>query len=112
LAASLERLCATLDKNSNFGARVDEWFLNLFPRPKPFLYNGGGYLTSSLSPTLGTMIFGLIAGRWLRLERTNSEKSSDARQGGIDLPRSGRGAPFHRHLPNCETDLDAKLDYL
>jgi predicted acyltransferase len=28
--------------------------------------NGGGYLTLSFIPTLGTMVLGLIAGRWLR----------------------------------------------
>ncbi len=54
------------NKNSNLGQAFDIWFLNLFPRVKPFLYNGGGYLTLSFIPTLGTMILGLIAGRWLR----------------------------------------------
>jgi heparan-alpha-glucosaminide N-acetyltransferase len=54
------------NKNSNLGAAFDEWFLNLFPRVKPFGYNSGGYLTLSFIPTLGTMILGLIAGRWLR----------------------------------------------
>jgi len=54
------------NKNSNLGQAVDVWFLNLFPRPKPFAYNDGGYLTLSFIPTLGTMILGLIAGRWLR----------------------------------------------
>jgi predicted acyltransferase len=54
------------NKNSNLGQAVDVWFLNLFPRPKPFLYNEGGYLTLSFIPTLGTMILGLVAGRWLR----------------------------------------------
>jgi len=54
------------NKNSNLGQAVDLWFLNLFPRPKPFTYNDGGYLTLSFIPTLGTMILGLIAGRWLR----------------------------------------------
>lgn len=54
------------NKNSNLGAAFDRWFLNLFPRPKPFLFNGGGYLTLSFIPTLGTMILGLIAGTWLR----------------------------------------------
>lgn len=54
------------NKNSNLGNAFDQWFLNLFPRTKPFLYNGGGYLTLSFIPTLGTMILGLIAGRWLR----------------------------------------------
>ena len=38
---------------------------SLFPRVKPFVANGGGYLTLSFVPTLGTMILGLAAGRWL-----------------------------------------------
>jgi heparan-alpha-glucosaminide N-acetyltransferase len=54
------------NKNSNLGNAFDQWFLNLFPRVKPFLFNGGGYLTLSFIPTLGTMILGLIAGRWLK----------------------------------------------
>ena len=53
------------NKNSNFGNAFDQWFLNLFPRTKPFIANGGGYLTLSFIPTLGTMILGLAAGRWL-----------------------------------------------
>ncbi len=62
------------DKNSNAAAAFEVWFLNLFPRAKPFLYNGGGYLTLSFIPTLGTMIFGLIAGGWIRSQRTPAEK--------------------------------------
>lgn len=54
------------NKNANFGNAFDQWFLNLFPREKPFVFNHGGYLTLSFIPTLGTMILGLIAGRWLR----------------------------------------------
>lgn len=54
------------NKNANLGNRFDQWFLNLFPRVKPFVANDGGYLTLSFIPTLGTMILGLIAGRWLR----------------------------------------------
>jgi heparan-alpha-glucosaminide N-acetyltransferase len=52
------------NKNSNFGQSFDLWFLNLFPRPSRFLFNGGGYLTLSFIPTLGTMLLGLAAGRW------------------------------------------------
>ena len=40
----------------------DQWFLNLFPRQRPFVYNGGGYLTLNFVPSLATMIFGLLAG--------------------------------------------------
>lgn len=54
------------NKNSNLGAAFDQWFLNILPRPRPFVANGGGYLTLSFIPTLGTMILGLVAGRWLR----------------------------------------------
>ena len=62
------------NKNYNFGNRFDQWFLNLFPREHSFVYNEGGYLTLSFIPTLGTMILGLIAGRWLR-EARNPESA-------------------------------------
>ena len=54
------------NKNANLGSAFDLWFLNLFPRAKPFVANSGGYLTLSFIPTLGTMILGLAAGRWIR----------------------------------------------
>ena len=54
------------NKNYNLGNAFDQWFLNLFPREHPFVFNEGGYLTLSFIPTLGTMILGLVAGRWLR----------------------------------------------
>jgi heparan-alpha-glucosaminide N-acetyltransferase len=54
------------NKNANLGNAFDQWFLNLLPCAKPFVANGGGYLTLSFIPTLGTMILGLIAGRWIR----------------------------------------------
>jgi predicted acyltransferase len=53
------------NKNANLGTAFDQWFLNLFPRREPFVANGGGYLTLSFIPTLGTMTLGLIAGGWL-----------------------------------------------
>ncbi len=62
----LSGFAAHWDKNSNLGQAFDVWFLNLFPRPTHFDFNSGGYLTLSFIPTLGTMILGLIAGRWLR----------------------------------------------
>jgi len=54
------------NKNYNLGIAFDRWFLNLFPRATSWVFNDGGYLTLSFIPTLGTMILGLIAGRWLR----------------------------------------------
>ena len=62
------------NKNSNLGVAFDQWFLNLFPRQKVFTANGGGYLTLSFIPTLGTMILGLIAGGWLRSGLLAKEK--------------------------------------
>lgn len=52
--------------NTNFAADVDVWFLNLFPRSEPFRCNGGGYLTLNFVPSMATMLFGLMAGQWLR----------------------------------------------
>jgi heparan-alpha-glucosaminide N-acetyltransferase len=54
------------NKNSNLGQAVDVWFLNLLPRASRFTFNGGGYLTLSFIPTLGTMLLGLRAGEWFR----------------------------------------------
>jgi heparan-alpha-glucosaminide N-acetyltransferase len=65
----LSGLAADWNKNSNLAWAFDTWFLNLFRREKPFLFNGGGYATLSFIPTLGTMILGLIAGGILRSER-------------------------------------------
>jgi len=61
----LPGFAAHWNKNVNLGQAFDVWFLNLFPRTSPFLYNGGGYLTLSFIPTLGTMLLGLVAGQWL-----------------------------------------------
>jgi len=60
------------NKNSNLAWRFDTWFLNLFPRSKPFAYNSGGYSTLSFIPTLATMLLGLVAGWWLN-ERENAK---------------------------------------
>jgi len=59
-------LAAHWNKGNNFGNAFDVWFLNLFPTVNPYVANSGGYLTLSFIPTLGTMILGLAAGRWLR----------------------------------------------
>ncbi len=67
-------LAAHWNKNSNLGWAFDSWFMNLFPRVKPFTANGGGYLTLSFIPTLGTMILGLIAGGWMRSELLAKQK--------------------------------------
>jgi predicted acyltransferase len=56
------------EKNANFAAEFDRWFLNLFPRPTPFVFSEGGYQTLNFIPSLATMIFGLQAGWLLRSE--------------------------------------------
>lgn len=62
------------NKHLNLGTAFDRWFLNLFPRPEAFVVNGGGYLTLSFIPTLGTMLLGLIAGNWLKAELLPKER--------------------------------------
>lgn len=61
-------------KNANLGFAFDAWFLNLFPRDQPFVFNRGGYATLSFIPTLATMILGLVAGGVLRSAREPSGK--------------------------------------
>jgi predicted acyltransferase len=53
------------NKNSHPAHYADQWFLNLFPRDKPFVANDGGYDTLNFVPSLATMIFGLLAGELL-----------------------------------------------
>jgi heparan-alpha-glucosaminide N-acetyltransferase len=62
------------DKNTNFANAADRWFLNLFPRERPFTHNRGGYLTLSFIPSLATMIFGLLAGGLLRRDMPSMAK--------------------------------------
>ena len=61
-ASYLKGFQAHWNKNTNPAWAFDTWFLNLFPREKPFAFNGGGYSTISFIPTLATMILGLLAG--------------------------------------------------
>jgi heparan-alpha-glucosaminide N-acetyltransferase len=70
----LSGFAAHWDKNSNLGWAFDTWFLNLFPRERPFVYNDGGYATLSFIPTLGTMVLGLLAGGVLRSDRTKEAR--------------------------------------
>jgi predicted acyltransferase len=62
------------DKNTNFAADWDVWFLNLLPRDKPFRFNGGGYQTLNFAPSMATMIFGLLAGEVLQSARPPTAK--------------------------------------
>lgn len=62
----MEGFAAHWNLNTHPAHHFDHWFLNLFPRQKPWLFNGGGYVTLSFIPTLATMILGLLAGQWLR----------------------------------------------
>lgn len=71
---NLTGFAAHWNKNTNFAWAFDQWFLNLFPREKPFLRNGGGYSTLSFIPTLGTMILGLLAGNILKSDILPNEK--------------------------------------
>jgi heparan-alpha-glucosaminide N-acetyltransferase len=70
----LTGFAAHWDKNTNLASRADQWFLNLFPRERPFVYNKGGYATLSFVPSLATMIFGLLAGGLLRGGAADREK--------------------------------------
>ena len=80
---------AHFNKNSNLSWAFDVWFLNLFPREKPFLYNSGGWSTLSFIPTLATMMLGLWTGRWLQTNRSTVEKLKGLVIAGVALTLAG-----------------------
>ena len=65
---------AAWHKNANIGHAIDTWFLNLFPRREPFVFNTGGYQTINFIPSLATMLFGLMCGELLRSNRDARRK--------------------------------------
>jgi len=71
---NLQGFAAHWNKNTNLAWAFDQWFLNLFPREKIFLNNGGGYATLSFIPTLATMLLGLLAGNALHSGKTTRQK--------------------------------------
>jgi predicted acyltransferase len=79
----LTGFAAHWEKNTNFAAAFDGWFLNLFPRGAPFVFNSGGYQTLNFVPALATMTFGLLAGRLLRGEGSMRHKLISLISAGI-----------------------------
>jgi predicted acyltransferase len=77
------------NKNSNLSWAFDVWFLNLFPRESPFVFNGGGWSTLSFIPTLATMMLGVWCGEWLKSTRTAAEKFKGLIAGGVALTLAG-----------------------
>jgi len=59
------------NKNANFGWAFDHRFTQDEVRKQ---LENGGYCTLNFIPTLGTMILGLIAGGWLKSDKSNSKK--------------------------------------
>jgi len=64
--------------NMNYAAHFDQWFLNLFPTTEPFVFRArvAGYQTLNFVPSIATMLFGLMAGEWLRSGRSPRAKLS------------------------------------
>ncbi len=61
------------EKNTNIATAFDQWFLNLFPCETRYTF-GRGYQTLNFVPSLATMIFGLITGKFLRTDRSMGAK--------------------------------------
>ena len=80
---------AHFNKNSNLSWAFDTWFLNLFPRQSPFLYNEGGWSTLSFIPTLATMMLGLWSGAWLKTSRPPATKLKGLVVSGLALTLAG-----------------------
>jgi predicted acyltransferase len=79
------------NKNSNLSWAFDTWFLNLFPREQPFVFNEGGWSTLSFIPTIATMILGLLAGEWLKAKGSKEQKLRGLVIAGLGLLLLGLG---------------------
>ncbi|MCY2967934.1 MAG: DUF5009 domain-containing protein [Planctomycetota bacterium] len=90
------------NKNSNLAWKFDAWFLNLFPREKPWEANGGGYSTLSFIPTLGTMILGLLAGGLARLTVPGWKKLLFFATAGVACLGLGYGAEHFGICPSVK----------
>lgn len=73
-------LFAHWNKNANLAADFDRWFLNLFPQEEPHRFSREGIQTLNFIPSIATMIFGVIAGEFLR-----SAQDAKARLKGLIL---------------------------
>jgi heparan-alpha-glucosaminide N-acetyltransferase len=82
------------NKNSNLSWAFDAWFLNLFPREQPFIFNEGGWSTLSFIPTLGTMIMGLLTGEWLKGTGSKQQKLRGLVVAGAGLLLLGLGCQW------------------
>lgn len=80
---------AHFNMNSNLSGAFDRWFLNLFPRESPFVYNDGGWSTLSFIPTLATMMLGTWSGEWLKSGRPVQGKFRGLVVAGVALVLAG-----------------------
>jgi predicted acyltransferase len=95
------------NKNTNFAAEADRVFLNLFPRKKfvgkeiePNRYKfDDGYQTLNFVPSMGTMLFGVVAGVLLRSALGAAAKFSILLVWGLAF-LAGGAALDHTILPS------------
>lgn len=78
---------------TNPAADFDRWFLNLFPRRSP-ADGSHPYYTLNFIPTLGTMLLGLVAGRWLREKFSVNQRLCRMLAAGIALVAAGLALHF------------------
>ncbi len=70
-------------KNANAAAEFDRWFLNLFPRERPFRFRPDGYVVLGFVPAIATMLLGVLTGELLRSERPPTDKLRRIVFGGV-----------------------------
>ena len=98
-ARNQANLAGAWHKNANVFHAFDAWFLNLFPASKPWVFNEGGYHTLNFIPNLATMIFGLMAGEWLRSAAEPARKLRGLLIAGVALLVVGYGLDALGLLP-------------
>ena len=83
----------------------DLWFLNLFPRPKPFEFAAGGYHTLNFISSLATMIFGLLVGELMRSDRRPGKKLAWLLAAGLTGLVVGYTLPAYAPIVEANADV-------
>jgi predicted acyltransferase len=100
----LQGFAAHWEKNTNLAAYVDQWFLNIFPRPdgKPYWHENGGYQTLNFVPSLATMILGLLAGELVRGRLSAGKKFGIMLGVGVAMIAGGWALDYYGICPSVK----------
>jgi len=77
------------NKNANLAAAFDVWFLNLFPRLEPYLFQSHGYQTLNFIPSIASITIGVMTGQYLRMNTATTDRTMRLLAAGLVVAAAG-----------------------